>query len=315
MTNLFSIHRYIKIGIYALIIAIAISSILIFISYRKDMSTAYKSLESYDVKTFHTQYGEMSYVDNGIGEAILISHGIFGGYDQGYISLNQLVKDEYRKISISRFGYPGSDLPSNPTPQNQAVAFKELLDQLEIEQAYILCTSAGGASGLQFALTYPERTKGLILLSSGAPDKKRTVEELDELGMMGPPQFIVNDFPMWFCLKYFGFTLNSMLGSSNNDDSLLEAMLPVNERRQGVIADTQITNIDMTLHYEQYPLEKITCPVLVIHAKDDPMAPYENIEKLLTRVKAQTAIFETGGHMIEGHDSYTKIKEFINSTK
>lgn len=191
MTKLLSIRRYLKIGIYTLIFVIAILSILIYISYRKDMNAAYKSLKSYDVKTFHTQYGEMSYVDNGIGEAILISHGIFGGYDQGYISLNTLVKDDYRKISISRFGYPGSDLPSNPTPQNQAVAFKELLDQLE----------------------------------------------------------------------------------------------------------------------------KIKCPVLVIHAKDNPMAPYENIEKLLKRINAQTAIFETGGHMIEGHDSYTKIKEFINSTK
>ena len=229
--------------------------------------------------------------------------------------MEKLIKNDNRKISVSRFGYPGSELPEQPTPKNQAKVFKEVLDELGIKETYILCTSAGGASGLQFALTYPEHTKGLILLSSGAPDKKRTVEELEELGMMGPPEIVVNDFPMWFCLKYFGFAFNSMLGSNNNDANLLDTMLPVNERRQGVIADTNITNVDMTLHYEEYALEKITCPILVIHAKDDPMAKYENIEKLLTRVKAETAIYETGGHMIEGHDSYTKIKEFINKTK
>jgi len=52
----------------------------------------------------------MSYIDEGTGQAILISHGIFGGYDQAYVSLKRLVGADYRKISPSRFGYPGSDV-------------------------------------------------------------------------------------------------------------------------------------------------------------------------------------------------------------
>ncbi|MGV8907019.1 MAG: alpha/beta fold hydrolase [Acetobacterium sp.] len=298
--------------LYILLALITVFSIATFIIYLIDMNLAYERLNSYDVKTLNTEFGEMSFIDEGQGETVLISHGIFGGYDQGYISLDKLVKDDCKKISISRFGYPGSALPENPTPQNQAKVFKALLDELEVEKTYVLCTSAGGAAGIQFALKYPERTKGLILLSSGAPDKKRDIGELSELGMMGPPEFIVNNFPMWFCLKYFSPIFNSMLGSSNNDSNLLETMLPVKERRQGVIADTKVTNIDMTLNYDEYALEEISCPILVIHAKDDPMASYENTEKLLTRVNATTAIYDTGGHMIEGHDSYTVIKDFIN---
>lgn len=291
------------------------SGIFIFFSYRYDMDIANKKLESYHAETIETEFGDMSYIEEGTGETILISHGIFGGYDQGLVSLKKLLGNDYRKISISRFGYPGSSLPENPTPKNQAKVFKELLDKLEIKQTYILCTSAGGASGLQFVLEYPERTKGLILLSSGVPDKQRTAEELDELGMIGPPEFIVNDFPMWFSLKYFGFAINSMFGTSNNDEKLIETMLPVGMRRQGVIADTNITNIDMTINYNEYSLEKISVPLLVIHAKDDPMAKYENIEKFLERVDATTAIYETGGHMIEGHDCSTDIKNFIKNTQ
>jgi len=298
-----------------LLMLFVIFSIITIAMYRNDMNSAHEKLNSYDVKRFNTEFGEMSFIEEGEGEAILISHGIFGGYDQGYISLKKLVKDDYRKISISRFGYPGSALPENPTPTNQAEVYKKLLDELGIEKAYILCTSAGGATGMQFSLKYPERIKGLILLSSGAPDKKREVEELKELGMTGPPTFIVNDFPMWFCLKYFSPIFNSMFGSDNNDSNLLETMLPVNKRRQGVIADTEITNIDMTLHYNEYPLEEISCPILVIHAKDDPMASYDNIQKLLERVTARTAIYDKGGHMLEGHDSYTVIREFIDETK
>ncbi|MBU5313633.1 alpha/beta hydrolase [Tissierella carlieri] len=274
-------------------------------------------MEDYNIKTIETEFGMMTYVDEGTGEAVLISHGIFGGYDQGFVSLNQITGINYRKISISRFGYPGSELPRNPTPENQAKVFNKLLDELGIEQAYILATSAGGGAGLRFALNCPERVKGLILLSSGVPDKQRSTKEIKELGMMGPPEFLVNDFPMWFSMKYFGFIFDSMMGSKVNSSTLFETMLPVSPRRQGIIMDTNITNIDMTLHYDEYPIEKLKSPVLVIHAKDDPMAKYENIEKLLARIEAETAIFETGGHTIDGNDGEVNkaIEKFIDKTK
>ena len=135
--------------------------------------------------------------------------------------------------------------------------------------------------------------------------------------MMGPPEFLVTDFPMWFSMKYFGFIFDSMMGSKVNSSTLFETMLPVSPRRQGIIMDTGITNIDMTLHYDEYPIEKLKSPVLVIHAKDDPMAKYENIEKLLARIEAETAIFETGGHTIDGNDGEVNkaIEKFIDKTK
>lgn len=301
MNKLSSLRRSKKMWIYILFTLLAALFIIAVIQYHFDIKAAYERLESYHVKTLKTEFGTMSYVDEGTGEAVLISHGIFGGYDQGFVSLSQVAGESYRKISVSRFGYPGSELPENPTPENQAKVFIELLNELGISKAYILTTSAGGAAGFRLALDYPDRVKGLILLSSGVPDKKRDAEEIKELGMMGPPELLVHDFPMWFSTKYLSFIFTSMMGSDVSGSSLFETMLPVNPRRQGVITDTKITNIDMTLHYEDYPVEDLKVPVLVAHAKDDPMAGYENIEKLLIRIKAETAIFETGGHTIEGH--------------
>lgn len=303
--------------IYILLTLAAAFFIITAIQYHYDMKASYKRLNSYHVKTIETEFGTMSYVDEGTGEGILISHGIFGGYDQGFASLNQVAGDNYRKISISRFGYPGSELPEKPTPENQAKVFNQLLDELGVEQAYVLTTSAGGAAGFRFALDYPDKVKGLILLSSGAVDKQRTAEEIKELGMLGPPKIIVNNFPMWLSMKYFGFVFNSMMGSKVDSNDLYETMLPVSPRRQGVIADTNITNIDMTLHYDEYPIEEIKAPILVIHAKDDPMAKYGNIENLLVRVNAQTVIFDTGGHLISGHGGAVNsaIEDFIEKIK
>lgn len=291
--------------------------IIIVHQYHKDIKTAYKRLESYNIKTMATKFGIMSYVDEGKGEVILISHGIFGGYDQGSTSLNQVVGEQYRKVSISRFGYPGSKLPNNPTPKNQAKVFIEILDELGIKQAYILATSAGGAAGFQFALTYPDRSKGLILLSSSVPDKKRNTDEVKALGTVGPPKLLINDFFMWFFTKYFGFIFNSMMGADVNKNDLFKTMLPVKPRKQGILADTKITNMDMLSHYEKYTIERLEIPILVIHAKDDPMAKYENVENLLIRVKAEAAIFETGGHTIDGHADQVKraIRRFVEKEK
>lgn len=285
--------------------------------FRRDITAAYVRLNRYEVKSLNTSFGKMNYLDEGSGEAVIIAHGIFGGYDQGMTSLRQVVGDKQRKISPSRFGYIGSDLPEKPTPNNQAKAFIELMDQLQIKKGYVLGTSAGGATTLRMALDYPDRIKGIILLSSGAPDKKRTPAEVKEMGLQGPPAFIVNDFILWFTMKHFGFVFNKMMGSTVSTNSLFETMLPATPRRKGVKADSEVTNTDMTLNYDEYPLEQIQVPLLVCHAKDDPMAKYEQIEKLLQRVEADTAICETGGHTIDGNGDFVDraICRFIEKTK
>lgn len=297
-----------------ILIILFVLIIIIIIQYNIDIKNAYERLNNYDIKTLNTEYGKISYMDQGTGEEILISHGIFGGYDQAFVSLTDLVGDSYRKIAPSRFGYPGSDLPSQPTPGNQAKAFLNLLDGLGIQKAYIITTSAGSAAGIMFATEYPDRVKGLILLSSGVPNVKKTREEIK--GMTGPPALFVNDFPMWLSTRYFGFVFKSMFGS-DIDKSVFDTMIPVKPRKKGIKVDETITNIDMDINFDDYKIEKIIAPILVIHAKDDPMTKYENIEKFITLTNAKTAIFETGGHLITGHGDAvsTVIKRFIEELK
>ncbi len=302
-------------NVWAFILLIVIVlGISVTLQYSIDNHTAYKRLSQYDVKAIDTEFGKLSYLDEGSGDAVLIFHGIFGGYDQAIESLKSLVGDDYRKIAPSRFGYPGSDLPSEATPKNQAKAFLNLLDKLSVQKAYVITTSAGGAAGITFAIEHSERVKGLILLSSGVPVIKKTREEIT--GMMGPPPQLLNDFPMWLSTKYFGFVFKSMF-KSEIDNSLYNTMLPVGPRKKGINVDETITNIDMDIHFDDYLVEKITVPILVVHAKDDPMAKYENIEKFISRTNAKTAIFETGGHLISGHGNAVSeaIKRFIEETK
>ena len=276
------------------------------------INESYQRLEKYNIKTLNTEYGIMSFVDEGSGEAIIISHGIFGGYDQGYDNLYDIFGNNYRKIAVSRFGYPGSNLPFEPTPTNQAKVFLELFDELQIEKAFLLAVSAGSAPGIRFALDYPERLKGLILLSSGVPSAPKTRKEI---GRTGPPNFILNDNIMVFSVRNFKGIMYSMFGSKNVGSNILDNLLPVKPRRNGIINDGEITNVDMLVNYYDYPVENINIPILVVHAKDDPMAKFEDIELFLKRVNAETMTFPDGGHLIIGHDISIGIIDFIEKYK
>lgn len=277
--------------------------------YVADMNRAYKRLGGYTVKTLKSEFGKMSYIDKGQGEAILISHGLFGGFDQGNFILEKFLGDQYRKISLSRFGYPGSKLPSQPTPQNQARVYAELLDELGIEKAYIVAASTGGASALAFALTYPERLKGLILISASVPSCKMTPEQLK---ISGPPAPLKLDLPLWLSTRTSRSVFNVMFQSEASPE-FLHTLLPVKPRRKGIETDVEITNPDMDLNFEQYAVEDIQAPILVVHAMDDPMAPYDNTEKFISCTDPETLLFEDGGHLMTGHHAEIsrKIKDFI----
>jgi len=281
-------------------------------SYSRIINESYQRLEVYNVKTFNTEYGMMSYVDEGSGEAILISHGIFGGYDQGYDNLYSIFGDNYRKIAISRFGYPGSNLPSEPIPSNQAKVFLKLLDELQIEKVFLIAVSGGSAAGIRFALDFPERLKGLILLSSGGPTAPKTRREI---GRTAPPNFILNDRIMLFSIRNFRGIFYSMFGSKNMSDDVFNNLLPVKPRRNGIINDGNITNVDMLINYNDYPIENLNIPILIIHAQDDPISRFNDIELILERINAETMIFPDGGHLIVGHDISNGIMEFIDRNK
>jgi pimeloyl-ACP methyl ester carboxylesterase len=258
-------------------------------------------LATYGAETVQLSYGNMSYVDTGEGETILSVHGIFGGYDQAYDTCKDF-RSDYRIIAPSRFGYLGSDVLYDGTPADQAKAYVELLDRLGIDKVYLLATSAGGSVAIRFALDYPERTKGLILYSSAMPYTEKP-DNYPEYA--GPPAFLCNDFAMYLMSPLF----EPMMGM---EPSTIYTMLPVDERRDGVVLDASVTNIDMARNYDDYHVEDLQVPTLVIHAKDDKLASYADAEKAFGRFPNCTFIsFESGGHLMEGHSE--EIKEAVTA--
>lgn len=258
-------------------------------------------LSAYGAETVNLEYGNICFVDRGKGESILSIHGIFGGYDQAYDTCKDFSSD-YRIIAPSRFGYLGSDILGNGTPAEQATAYVSLLDKLGIEKVYLLATSAGGSVAIRFALDYPERTKGLILYCSAMP----LTEKPDKyLKYAGPPPFLCNSFTMFLLSPLFKLIMGM-------EPSTIYDMLPVGDRKDGVVLDASVTNIDMAKEYEDYHIEELQVPTLVFHAKDDKLANYADTEKAVKRFANCTFIsFENGGHLMEGHEK--EIKKVVSN--
>lgn len=251
-----------------------------------------KRLASYNAKTADLSYGKMAYVDEGDGEVILSVHGIFGGYDQAFDTCEDFASD-YRILAPSRFGYLGSDISGKGTPSEQASAYAELLDSLGIDKAYLLATSAGGSIAIRFALDYPERTKGLILYCSAMPLAEKP-EKYAEYA--GPPAFLCNDYAMFLMSPLF----EPIMGMG---PSTIYSMLPVGERKDGVVLDAGATNPDMSRNFDDYRIEEMQAPVLILHSKDDKLASYKDVENALQRFQNCTFVsFETGGHLMVGHE-------------
>ena len=264
-------------------------------------------LQGYANKHIDLSYGQMSYVDVGQGEVILSLHGIFGGYDQSY-QVTKSLKDSYRLLCPSRFGYLESDVKGQGTPKEQAEALLELLDALEIDQVFLYGISAGGTSTLRFALDYPERVKGIILHSSAMPYVQKQEYEYK----YNPSNNIfINNFTLNLMEPFF----KSAMGLTSE---AIQSIMPVQDRKEGVIIDSSISNPDMARHFDDYPIENLNKPVLIFQAIDDKLINYRHTLAVEPRFpNAELILFDSGGHLMIGneHEIDTEVRDFIEAHK
>lgn len=259
-------------------------------------------------KSINSSYGMISYIDEGEGEVFLVCHGITGGYDQGFDVLSGRT-DDYRIIAPSRFGYPGSDMPENATVDMQVEAFVELLDELGIEKTFVTATSAGGAIAQRFALLHPERCKGLILYCSGYPAAEKPTEPSS--GMTGPPAAFCNDLAMWLISPFF----KPLMGM---DRDIITQIMPMKERKAGIVFDGDVVNRDHTDNYDNYDLRNIKVPVLIIHSEDDKLANPEKARYWSNEIPGCTSVFFSGGgHLMSGNSEEIDhvLDEFVEENK
>lgn len=290
--------------------------------YQSDIAEAYAAIERAPTSVAETSVGRVQYQAVGKGVPVLFAHGIVGGFDQALQTGAHLLDTDATILGVSRFGYLGSERPAEPTPEAQAQAYADLLDELAIEEAVVVGTSAGGPAAIRFALEYPDRTHGLVLIGSAAPSE-HPVE-----GPTGPPHVILRDPVFWALVTYAPWVLHRLFGIDRGEyrtaspvarrrvAELLETLLPVEPRVPGILADGSVTNRAMIERSDEYPLETLDVPSLVVHAEDDPLASFEAARRMVRRLpNVEFLQYETGGHLVFGHGDEIRrtVSTFVES--
>jgi pimeloyl-ACP methyl ester carboxylesterase len=270
--------------------------------YRLDLQAAYARIAAVDRTTVMTRFGTVEYAERGSGEPLLAIHGFFGGCDEALLSLAGLAAGR-RAIAPSRFGYLGSSMPTGASVAAQADAYAALLDVLSIDRLDVTAISSGATSALQFVLRHPDRVKHLAVISGNLPGGAAAV---------APPRaarLVYRDVPMWalnvfarpILLRQIGVPRGYPLtaGDKRIVSDLVDSFFPVALKTEGVAFDAFVADPDMN----NYQLEAITVPVLIVHAKDDPLVSHEAAQRAVDRIPGGRLVsVERGGHlMLGGH--------------
>ncbi|MGE5171930.1 MAG: alpha/beta fold hydrolase [Rudaea sp.] len=260
-----------------------------------------------------TASGPIEYATVGDGPAVLVVHGAGGGVDQGLDFGGVLALAGFRVIAMSRFGYLGTPLPLDASPQAQADAHAHLLDALGIERAAIAGASAGAPSSLQFALRHRARCTALILLVPAA----YVPRPAGQPPVLAPAvtQFLFDtalrsDFLFWVATKTMRRALirgllatpPSLVARASADerarvDAIIEHILPVSARRLGLQNDARVVGA-----LPRYDLESIDVPTLIAGVEDDLYGTYDAAHYMARHIgHARFIGYPHGGHVWVGH--------------
>ena len=296
-----------------LVLALVTAVVLIGWRFNSDMRRARAHAAQGSV-LLQTPCGPIEYQEAGAGVPLLAVHGSGGGHDQGMAFAGALAQQGIRVIAMSRFGYMRTPLPADASAAAQADAHVCLLDALGIRQAGVLGGSAGAPSALQMAIRHPDRVSALVLL---VPLAYKPTTQADSAPPLPPwventmMRLIGSDFLFWAALhvardqviKVVLATPPELLATASLSErarvnAMLDNILPVSLRAEGMISDTAVGK-----HLAPAPLESIHLPTLVISARDDRYGTYASAQYTAGLIAGAKFIgFDEGGHTWVGHD-------------
>jgi pimeloyl-ACP methyl ester carboxylesterase len=250
---------------------------------------------------YRTPDGAIEYAVQGEGVPVLVLHGAGGGFDFGLWSGRVFFEKNVKVISVSRYGYLRSPVPYHASIQNQAALYKALLDHLNITRVVVVGTSAGGPSAIRFANDYPANCSALILISAVSMAEPVGSEEPVHIRIIHLIQ--QSDYSYWLFSRLGQPAILDLMGIPGDvyeqftpeqqqlAQEMLDVMHPMTLRYTGTINDAEM------LSRENIPAENISCPALIMHARDDALVRYTHALNAHEKIPhSRLILFDTGGH-------------------
>lgn len=257
-------------------------------------------------RTVSTASGPLEYAERGTGVPVLAVHGTLGGWDQGLVAAEFLRVNGFRIIAPSRPGYLGTPLSTGQTFAQQGDALAALLDVLGIDRIIVFAVSGGGPAGYELAARHPDRVVTLVQVDSVCvpgpiPRAAAGIAARDSLARA----------QIWLLTHATRQTLTALFRLAGNDtksvasdraallaaipgrtatlEATLRSSLGSARRRRGMKNDF--------VPFIPAPLERITCPTLIVHARSDKSVPPSGAEYAHAHITGSELYWMDGSHL------------------
>ena len=282
--------------------------------YKQEISELRKQLLA-GSEVVETASGPIEVAIEGEGDPVLSLHGGLGGYDAGLHAGKAVIGEGYKIIAPSRFGYLRTPMPKDASTAAMADALADLLDVLEIPSVAVLGSSSGGPSAIQFAIRHPERVSALVL-------NVCVVHAYEGISLAARINNSIgwrSDFIFWYVTDKWGDKFGAQYGITEEfvrslpqeEQDYLKGIWrmsnPVSLRRLGMLNDLKKMAND-------YPIERISAPTLIVHAVDDSLNNFSHAEYAAEKIQgSQLLKLESGGHLKLGQRDRVKkeVRRFL----
>lgn len=260
---------------------------------------------------------KLHYRDEGLegGDVLVLVHG-FAASLHTWEPWVEHLRDDYRVISLD---LPGHGLSRNPdgdkmNPGHFGEVIAEMTAQLGADTFVLVGNSMGGATAWQFALEYPERLDGLVLVdASGWPN-------LDDSGR--PLVFnLLDNSVARFLLK--DLDMSSLVKSGLEDsffdpafvtEGMVERYVSLSRapgHREGILAMSGQREDRVTATPEL--VSKITSPTLILQGREDNLVPASGAEKFGAAISgSELIIYEDVGHLPQEEVADQSVADLLN---
>jgi pimeloyl-ACP methyl ester carboxylesterase len=234
----------------------------------------------------------------GTGAAVVFIHAATGSSQVWEHQFPAFTSAGYRIVAYDRRGYGRSAIdPTGSQPGTGADDLLGLVDRLKIERVNLVGTAAGGGIALDFALSFPQRLRSLVIANAVGGIQDR---EYLELGQRIRPA------PQFDALPPDVRELGPSYRAANPGGTQRWLELERTSRSAGSPAVAQTMRNRITFA----SLEQITVPTLLLTGDADLYAPPAVLRLFAARIKRSESVVLTEA----GHSAYWEQPETFNRT-
>lgn len=222
----------------------------------------------------------------GQGEPIVLIHGAFADSSMWNPQWDYF-QDRFQVIRYDLRGH-GKTGPSGLNSYQMETFVDDLaalMDVLNISSAIICGVSFGGSIAQGFTSRYPEKVKGLVLAGSMVSMSLTFSEKIQRyvlvpkwlmlliIRSMSVRKFV--EFSYWLSRIFFG--KNFLSYDDEVSDYLKSSMLNIESQEYLKIWEAIYS-------FDTFPLERITCPTLVLNGEKEPRRIIDHSKELIKRI-------------------------------